>query len=156
MSGNVHGGFPKKISVPEIFGKLGPNWAQNRPFQIFLKIGSKDFLDILHMIRGHYCAHFAENRMFSKILVSELWTEKTKKQGIFKGSYLEYGTSYRKSDSIFGILRPFLQKMPRTDFPYLDPFTLKIESEHRNRKKSQFWFFDFLEFRSSDFLHIAQ
>ena len=107
MSGNVHGGFPKKISVPEILGKLGPNWAQNRPFQIFIKIGSKDFLDILHMIRGHYCAHSAENRMFSKISVPELWTEKTKKQGIFKASYLKNHRSYRKSDLIFRILSPF-------------------------------------------------
>ena len=79
MSGNVHGGFPKKISVPEILGQTVPKWPKNRPFRIFLKIGSKDFLDIMHMIRGHYCAHFAENRMFGKISVPELWTEKTKK-----------------------------------------------------------------------------
>ena len=78
MSGNVHGGFPKKISVPEILGQTVPKWPKNRPFLIFLKIGSKDFLDIMHMIRGHYCAHFAENRMFGKISVPELWTEKTK------------------------------------------------------------------------------
>ena len=48
-------------------------------FWIFLKIGSNDFFDNLHMIRGHNCAHFAENRMFGKISVLELWTEKTKK-----------------------------------------------------------------------------
>ena len=36
------------------------------------------------MIRGHNCAHFAENRMFGKISVPELWTEKTKKIGYFQ------------------------------------------------------------------------
>ena len=67
---------------------------------------------------------------------------------MFEGLYLGNEKSYRKSDLIFGILGPFS--------PNLDPFTLKIESEHRNRKKSQFWFFDFLKFGWSDFLYIAQ
>ena len=79
MARNSHGGFSEKISVPEILGQTVPKWPKNRPFWIFLKIGSKDFLDILRMIRGYYCAHFAENCMFGKILVQELWTEKTEK-----------------------------------------------------------------------------
>ena len=49
-----------------------------------------------------------------------------------------------------------LRKMLLVDFPYLHPFTLKIGAENRYRKKSQNRFFNFLELRWSDFLHIAQ
>jgi len=49
---NVHGGFPEKIPVPEIFGKIGPKWLKNGPFWIFLKIGSSDFLGFLDIVRG--------------------------------------------------------------------------------------------------------
>ena len=49
------------------------------------------------------------------------------------------------------------QKTLQSDFPYLDdPITLKIEPERWHQKKSQFWFFNFLEFGCSDFLYIAQ
>jgi hypothetical protein len=69
----------KKNPVFPKFRENGHKTAKNRPFWIFFKIGSKDFLDIMHMIRGHYCAHFAENRMFGKNPVPELWPEKTEK-----------------------------------------------------------------------------
>ena len=48
------------------------------------------------------------------------------------------------------------QKTLVSDFPYLNPFTLKIEPERWDRKKSQFWFFNFIEFSCSDYLYIAQ
>ena len=38
----------------------------------------------------------------------------------------------------------FLQKISLSDFPYLDPFTLKIESEHWNRKSPNSGFSIFL------------
>ena len=124
-------------------------------FWIFLKIGSKDFFDILPSIRGHNCAHFAENRMFGKISVPELCTEKTKKWGIFKCLYLKNEKSYRKSDAIFRILGPYPIKNVIIRFSVSrPPFTLKIEPERWDRKKSQFWFFYFLEFSCLDFLKI--
>jgi hypothetical protein len=52
---------------------------KNELFSIFLKIGFLEFLDVMHLIRGHYCAHFAENRIFGKNPVPELWPEKTEK-----------------------------------------------------------------------------
>ena len=76
---NYGGGFSQKNPVFPDFGPNGPKTVKNRLFSILLKIGSKDFLDIMHLIRGHYCAHFAENRMFGKNPVPELWTEKTEK-----------------------------------------------------------------------------
>ena len=72
-------GFRPKNPDFRILGQTVQKWPKNQCFWIFLKIGSKDFLDIMHMIKGHYCAYFAENRMFGKISVLELWTEKTKK-----------------------------------------------------------------------------
>ena len=41
----------KKSGFPEILEKLPKKWR----FGIFPKIASKEFLDILHMVRGHYC-----------------------------------------------------------------------------------------------------
>ena len=46
--------------------------------------------------------------------------------------FLKIGTkdeSYQKSDSNFRILGRFPTKNVKSDFPYLDPFTCKIEPE---------------------------
>ena len=59
--------YPEKIRFYQKFPKMWPKMLKN---------GSKDFLDILVMIRGHYCAQFAENRMSWKIPDPDLWTEK--------------------------------------------------------------------------------
>ena len=67
--------FPEKNPVFPKFGKNGKNLSKNRPFSIFLKIGSNDFLGFLDIVRGEYWPHFAENRMFGKIPVPELRTE---------------------------------------------------------------------------------
>ena len=72
-------GFRPKNPDFRILGQTVPKWPKNQRIWIFLKIGSKDFFDIMNMIRGHYCAHFAENRIFGKNPVPELWTEKTEK-----------------------------------------------------------------------------
>ena len=94
--------------------------------------------------------------MSGKSPVPELWARKAQKMGIFFGLYLGNEKSYRKSVSIFGILRPFSTKNVIGRFPYLHPFTQKIGSENRYRKKSQNRFFNFLELCRSDFLHIAE
>ena len=41
---NVHGGFSKKILVPEIEGQMGVKMGQKWGFRDFLKNGSNDFV----------------------------------------------------------------------------------------------------------------
>ena len=78
-------GFRSKNPVFRILSQTVPKWPKNQRFWIFLKIGSKDSLDIMNMIRGHYCAHFAENRIFGKNPVLEIWP---KKDRFFEKKYL--------------------------------------------------------------------
>ena len=73
MSRNVHGRFPGKNPVPKILGKLGP---KSDVFGFFSKSAPRIYFDIQDVIRGHYWAHFAENRMSGKNLVPELWARK--------------------------------------------------------------------------------
>ena len=134
-------------NFPEILGQTFPKWPENRPFRIFLKIGSKEGIIALILPKTacsakirfrRYGPKRPKNRVFSKAHISKTEIAIENLIRFLESSVLS------------------LQKMSLSDFPYLDPFTLKIMSEHRNRKKSQFWFFDFLEFGWSDFLHIAQ
>ena len=73
---------------------------------------------------------------------------------IFEESYLENENGYQKS--LFEILYPFSAINAMSDFPYLDSFALKMAPEHREGKKSHFWFFNFLLLGWSDLLHVAQ
>ena len=121
MARNAHGGFSEKISVPEILGQTVPKWPKNRPFRIFLKIGSKDFLDIMHMIRGHYCAHFAKNGLFGKISVLELgpmgsqnfkYFKKNSKFSIFQG-FVKLFWEKVKVDSAYGTFESLVESPSR-------------------------------------------
>ena len=62
----------KKNLVFPKFGEKGSNRAPKRLFQHYLKKASFVFPDFLHVIRGHQCASFSENRTSSKNLVPEL------------------------------------------------------------------------------------
>ena len=148
--------FPKKFRFPRFWAKQSQNGPKIDLFGFFSKSALRIFLILCIWLEGiialilpktacsakfrfrSYGPKSPKNRAFSKAHIS--WTE------------IAIENLIRFSES--SVLS--LQKMSLSDFPYLDPFTLKIETEHRNRKKSQFWFFDFLEFGSSDFLHIAQ
>ena len=91
-----------------------------------------------------------------KYRFSRFGPEKTKKW-VFSQAYIS-GTK-RTIKNLFWFSESSalsLRKMSLADFPYLHPFTLKIGAENRYRKKSQNRFFNFLELRWSDFLHIAQ
>ena len=61
-----------KNLVPELGPKRGSNRAPKQLFRHYLKKASFVFPDFLHVIRGHQCASFSENRTSSKNLVSEL------------------------------------------------------------------------------------
>ena len=123
-------GFFEKIPVFPKFGKNGQNLSKNRPFSIFLKIGSQVSLDVLDIVRGYYWPHFAENRMFGKIPVPDLRARKDQKTGIFAGLYLRNEKSYRKSDLIFGILSLFSTKNIIGRFSV----SLPLHPENRGRK----------------------
>ena len=49
-------------------GKIGSKSGVFKVFQIFLKIGSKDFSDFLPKVSGQYRLTTGENRLFPKIL----------------------------------------------------------------------------------------
>ena len=59
----------------------------------------------MHMIRGHYCAHFAENHMFGKILVPELGPMGSqnfkKKSNFFFHFFFELSHSESKKNEFF-------------------------------------------------------
>ena len=143
--------FARKIRISGFWAKRSQNGPKINVFGFFSKSAPRIFLILWTWLEGiialilpktaysakirfrSYGPKRPKNRVFSKAHIS--WTE------------IAMENLIRFSES--SVLSP--QKMSLSDFPYLDPFTLKIESEHRNRKKSQFWFFDFLKFGLSDF-----
>ena len=132
---------PKKIRFPIILENLS-----------LISLGNWD------IVRGQQWAHFAENHMPCKILVPELRTGTDH----ISHSFRENGTPRLVSPKRvvkFSIRFKFLRdQMLQTHCNLTDfQFNPKIECTYYHaRKGSGNWIFDFLEFNSSDFLHITQ
>ena len=148
--------FPKKIRFSKNFRKMVKKWRKIDLFGYFSKLALRIFLILCIWLEGIIALILPKTACSAKFRFRS-YGPKRPKNRVFSKPHIS-----RTVEAIENLIRfsessvLSLQKMSLSDFPYLDPFTLKIESEHRNRKKSQFWFFDFLEFGLSDFLHIAQ
>ena len=156
MARNAHGGFPEKIRFPRFWAKRYQNGPKIDLFGFFSKSAPRIFLILCIWLEGIIALILPKTACSAKIRFRS-YGPKRPKNRVFSKAHIS--SKVRAIENLIRFLESSvlsLQKTPLSDFPYLDPFTLKIESEHRNRKKSQFWFFDFLEFGSSDFLHIAQ
>ena len=148
--------FPKKFRFPRFWAKRSQNGPKIDLFGFFSKSALRIFLILCIWLEGIIALIFPKNVCSAKFRFRS-YGPKRPKNRVFSKPHISRTVEAIENLIWFSESSVLsLQKMSLLDFPYLDPFTLKIESEHWNRKKSQFWFFDFLEFGSSDFLHIAQ
>ena len=148
--------FARKIRFPRFWAKRSQNGPKIDVFGFFSKSAPRIFLILCIWLEGIIALILPKTACSAKFRFRS-YGPKRPKNRVFSKPHISRTVEAIENLIWFSESSVLsLQKMSLLDFPYLDPFTLKIESEHRNRKKSQFWFFDFLEFGSSDFLHIAQ